>query len=586
MPSERQQIRVLFRVFLARAFDPELLSPGSDTQKLAIQFAAILAAFNFVLFYVLVPRYFTSSLPHATVLINAWSDEEFLIGTTISIVGLLMVMAWDTLLPDLRDSLVLGVLPIRTRSIALAKALVIGIAIVLSVVLVNIFTSFGYAMILTPAGGTARDLIRSFAAYWITMAAAAVFTASLLLAIQGLMAQLFSYRVFLRVSSFVQLAVFFVILAAYFLKPPLATPAGLIAPPSQMWLRWLPSYWFLGLFQQLAGAADPVFAKLAAWALRGLCTAGLVAALLFALAYRRTMRRIVEQPDLSPTGRSRGVSRLLANIGGVVIRAPLDQAIFCFAARTLARSRRHRLLLALYGGIGLAIALAYTESLLRGAWKQSWYQPNAPLLVASLVIPFFAILGSRIVFALPLTLPSNWIFRVTAVQHPSRYFEANRKSLYALTAFPVWFISAILFLAIWPRRPAVQHLTVLILSGIVIVETSLCGFRKVPFACSYLPGKANLNVTLPLYASLVLFLAHQGGMLEFWALQRFPRYIALICCLAVAAIWARRRFNQFASAPLTPIQFEDLPPQEILRIDLQHDGELRGGEAYVDVRNG
>jgi hypothetical protein len=372
----------------------------------------------------------------------------------------------------------------------------------------------------------------------------------------------------------------------YFLKPPLATPAGLIAASSQIWLRWLPSYWFLGLFQQLAGSTDPVFAKLAAHALRGLLTASLLAVLLFALAYRRTMRRIVEQPDLSPSGGSRSVSHLLEKLAGLVFRAPLDQAIFWFAARTLARSRRHRLLLALYGGIGLAIALAYTESLLRGAWKQNWNQPNAPLLVASLVILFFAVLGARIVLALPLTLPSNWIFRVTAVQHPRKYFEANRKSLYALTALPVWIISAILSLAIWPWRPAVQHLIVLILVGILIVETSLCGFRKIPFACSYLPGKANLNVTLPLYASLVLFLVHQGGMLEFWAMQRFPRYVALICCLAVAAIWARARFNRFASAPLTPIQFEDIPPQEILRIDLQHDGELRGGESYVDVRSG
>lgn len=581
MPDERQQFRVLFRAFLFRALDLDLLSPGGDMQTLMIQFAAILAAFNLVVAYVLVPRYFVSTLPHARLLIYAWSDEEFLIGTTISIVGFLMVLAWDTLLPDLRDSLVLGLLPIRTRTIALARASAIGCALGLSVLLVNIFTGFAYAIILTPPGGGLLVLFRSFAAYWIAMTAAALFTACLLLAVQGIVAQLFSYRVFLQISGYIQLTAFFVILAVYFLKPALATPAGLTAPQSRIWLKWLPSYWFLGFFQQLNGSTHPAFAPLAARAVGALLTFGLLATITFALAHRRTIRRIVEQPDISPACRSRRGSRLSAIIANSAFHAPLNRAVFSFAARTLARSRKHRLLLAMYGGIGLAIALAYTESLLHGGWEQTWNQPNAPLLVASLVVQFFVILGARIVFALPIALPCNWIFRVTAVQSPAAYFAAVRKSLYALTAFPIWIASAVFFFAIWPGRSALQHLCVLVLAGVLIVEKSLNGFRKIPFACSYLPGKAKLNITLGLYASLVLFTAHQGGLLEFWAMQGLARYLALIFFLAVAAAWARFRFNAFAAAPFTSIQFEDRPPGEIFRIDLGHDGEVLGGEVYV-----
>jgi hypothetical protein len=75
-----------------------------------------------------------------------------------------------------------------------------------------------------------------------------------LLVLQGLAAQLFPYRLFLRVSGFLQLAAFFFVLGIYFLTP---------APTKQNLLAWLPSFWFLGLFQELNGPLDPIFGRLA-----------------------------------------------------------------------------------------------------------------------------------------------------------------------------------------------------------------------------------------------------------------------------------------------------------------------------------
>ena len=137
-------------------------------------------------------------------------------------------------------------------------------------------------------------------------------------------------------------------------------------------------------------------------------------------------------------------------------------------------------------------------------------------------------------------------------------------------------------LAIWPVRPVLLHILILAIVAIILVEKSLHGFRKIPFACSYLPGKANLKVTLGCYAAVILFAAHQGGFLEFWAMQRPARYVVLLVILLIWAIRARFRFCEFATLPLTPIQFEDRSPTEILTIDLRQDGELLGGEMYVE----
>ena len=84
---------------------------------------------------------------------------------------------------------------------------------------------------------------------------------------QGIASQVLTYRLFLRASSFLQIATFFTILGVYFLKPPLATVAGLTSPARRHWIEWLPTYWFLGLFQVLNGSMHPVFGALAARAI-------------------------------------------------------------------------------------------------------------------------------------------------------------------------------------------------------------------------------------------------------------------------------------------------------------------------------
>ncbi|MBV9157172.1 MAG: hypothetical protein JO097_12995 [Acidobacteriaceae bacterium] len=365
MPDERRQFRILYRDFLFRMVDLELVSARGEIQNLLVQFAALLAAFSFVLALFLVPAYATSTLPREELLSGAWSHEEFLIATSMAVVGMFAVLAWNSTLLDRRDLVVLGLLPVRTRTIFLAKTAAIGTALGISLLAVNIFTGLSFPF-LVPLIDSAFGAIRSFAAYWITMLAAGCFVFCALLAVNGIAAHLFSYRLFLRISSFVQLAAFFTILGVYFLTPALATPRGLASPENQALLSWLPSFWFLGLFQKLNGSANPAFGLLAQRAVIRLAIACFVGCAAYALAYYKHMRNGFEQPDIAPVERSRGAKRIGGFLVGKLFSKPLERAVFLFTARTVARSRQHRLLLAIYGGVGLAIALAYTKSLLHG----------------------------------------------------------------------------------------------------------------------------------------------------------------------------------------------------------------------------
>jgi hypothetical protein len=165
---------------------------------------------------------------------------------------------------------------------------------VLGVVAVNISTGLSFPFMVIAHGGSALGALRSLAAYWITMFAAGLFVFCALLAIHGLAAQLFSYRLFLRVSSFLQLAAFFAVLGIYFLTP----------TPTKMNLQtWLPSFWFLGLFQELNGPVDPVFGRLARRAVASLASAIVLALGFYTLAYYRHVRQALEQPDITPGDR-------------------------------------------------------------------------------------------------------------------------------------------------------------------------------------------------------------------------------------------------------------------------------------------
>jgi CubicO group peptidase (beta-lactamase class C family) len=189
-----------------------------------------------------------------------------------------------------------------------------------------------------PASGGVTGLMRLFAAYWITMLAAGAFIFCCVIGVQGLTAQLLPRQIFLRMSSFLQLAAFGLFVSVYFLEPKLVAPGELAEGQSHGYLEWSPTYWFLGLFQQLNGS--PALAPLARRAWIGLAVVFGATAVAYSLAWSRTVRKIVEAPDIASPSR-RG--NWLPGFG-----KPFATAVGQFSVRTVLRSRRHRLMLAFY----------------------------------------------------------------------------------------------------------------------------------------------------------------------------------------------------------------------------------------------
>jgi hypothetical protein len=410
--------------------------------------------------------------------------------------------------------------------------------------------------VVVPDLGGPLHFPRWFAAYWITMLAAGAFIFCCVLAVQGLAAQLLPRPLFLRASSFLQLGILGLLIAVYFLQPLAVETGSLTAAQHTGRLSWSPSYWFLGLFHQLCGSPTLIVLARRAWA--GLAAVTGVTTIVYTLSYWRTLRKIVEEPDIQP-----GVRR--------VLRLPhfgtaMQTAVVQFAVRTLARSRQHRMILAFYLGLAFAITIFFMRSPAIGHVLSDMADttdegrvPAAPQLAASVVIAACWIVGMRMVFALPIELRANWIFRVTPVRGGEPCLAARRRALAVMAAGPFWIAAALFFFATMPWRAAAVHVTVLMLLAGILAEACLYGIQKFPFTCSYLPGKTNFHMTFWWCVGLVVVLIEKGTEYELRALANPRAGAVLLTVLAILAAMARWRASAFAKSEEGELQFEDSP---------------------------
>ena len=138
---KRLQFRVLYREFLFRIVDLELLSAHAegDSRALLGQFASLLLFCSLILAaYAGLWTASVSSAPPLVHVVGAWTMEHFLIATTMLVVGLFAVLSLESTFPDRRDVLVLGPLPVCARTMFLAKVAAVATALGLTLAMLHV----------------------------------------------------------------------------------------------------------------------------------------------------------------------------------------------------------------------------------------------------------------------------------------------------------------------------------------------------------------------------------------------------------------------------------------------------------------
>ena len=274
-----------------------------------------------------------------------WSDKLFFIGYSMTAVGFITVLVWEAAFPDRRDAAILGALPIGGGSVLAAKltalcGLILGFATVINVgpAVLFSFAVGGYS-------GTSLTFLRYLFAHVTTTIAAGLFVFFVLMATQTTLIFLLPRRA-LRLAMVLAQLIFVVALVLWFALSPY------VLERVDMSATWMPPLWLLGLYETLLGAEDTALRALAVTT--GIATLG---ALALAIAgYAASYARIVSR-SLAPEPPTRGSSRFMRLAFATLVRHPIEQAVFEFVAKSLARSRRHRLILAIYIDVGLAFIL-------------------------------------------------------------------------------------------------------------------------------------------------------------------------------------------------------------------------------------
>jgi hypothetical protein len=190
--------------------------------------------------------------------------------------------------------LILGRLPVRTRTLFFAKLTAVGALPALVIGSLKVFTGLSWPFLFAKHAGVLAAF-RSLAAYWIAIILAGAFAALLVIALQGIRMQLLPRQAYSRLSAPLQALAFCALTGLYFLGPSLESRQALTAPENQTLLHWLPAYWFLGLFQRLNGSTFGAFASLAHLAWMGLLVVGGAVSPIVPLSKTREAKIVVDE---------------------------------------------------------------------------------------------------------------------------------------------------------------------------------------------------------------------------------------------------------------------------------------------------
>jgi len=117
-------------------------------------------------------------------------------------------------------------------------------------------------------------------------------------------------------------------------------------------------------------------------------------------------------------------------------------------------------------------------------------------------------------------------------------------------------------------RMVFMHVLLSSILSLLLIKLLLFRFDKLPFACSYIPGKANLKALWLPY--LLSFFAYAFGTtgIELWLLHDMEAYIIFILIVGIAIIGMSINRSSFLRGN-RDIQFEEEPEQAVYVLTIE-----------------
>lgn len=564
MTSPWRQSILLGRTFFGRLFESDLMPSGLPQVQLVIWSMVFLAAPAMFVPITRLAKY-QHLLYHPGTLAQAIStDRLFLVTYAMIAMGFLGLVTWDGVFPDRRDARILGPLPLSLRTLLFAR---LG-AVCFMFCLFFCGSQLPTAVIFGVIGGgfdSPGGMVRGMAGQFIATGLASAFTFFALIAMQCALLNVLGRAAVQQVAVVLQ-----TIFAASLVQMLLFLPEvsghmrdGNLAPDwmSSPLARLLPSVWFLGVYEALTGFGGRGTYSLAIPAVT--VTAAVIAAaiVLYAASYGRLTRRALETPPGSRVrARTLWPRDILGGAPAWLRRSPVERAVCAFTLRTLARSRQHRMLLCLYVAVALAFVISGVVPLVLRGDPAALARPGVAVTSAPLVVMFFVLVGLRALVAIPIEPKANWTFRLLEPGNRRAVIAGVRRALIVACVLPVTLAAGASVGIPWGARLGLAHALFCALMGILLTELLLIRFCKVPFTCTYFPGRARVRTLWPFYLVAFTTYTYTAGALEADILLRSFKAYTTFCLLVAFAIAALALARTLWLTRAAGLSFEESDP--------------------------
>ncbi|MBV8551383.1 MAG: hypothetical protein JOY54_08790 [Acidobacteriaceae bacterium] len=492
------------------------------------------------------------------------SDEYFFIVLSMTITGLVMVLRWNRLLPDRRDFSNLAVLPIPIRNIFLANfAALLGLAFLFGIDVNGVSVLF-FPLFVTLSDGSTAAFLHVGISHAVSVLSASLFSFFAVFALVGLSMLLLPRTWFRPVSILLRIVLVIALLTEFFSNLLLQFLAGRVPAAAASYMHFLPSFWFLGLYERMLGIAKPALAALGMRSVLYLAVVILVAVAAYALCYRRYFLRLGESLDVIRSPRHNFRLGLPEPVAKLLFRSPFEHGCFTFVLKALFRSEPHLLFFGAYLGGGLVLIAQTAMDSTAGVRSAG---PDEAYLAVPLLLAFFIVSGLRFTFDIPATLDANWVFRASVeAPQPEARAVARRMLMLATVSWQIVVLAPVTA-AHFGWLIALLHTGTVVALTILFIDVLLLRFRKIPFTCVTQPDIKRLLPRILGSVLGVLVAVPLLASIERWMLAEPFRFVSLALAVTIAWHVLDRKLRDMLPFERT-LTFEDNPePQfELLKL--------------------
>jgi len=505
-----KQILILARHFFQRLFINDVVFFEEQMKEKIIAILAILAVFTAHLSHMLLWKY--TWIPDEG---TSWVEKCHVIFFIMIITGFIAVLEWDVIFPDSRDFSNLLSFPVKIRNLFIAKLASLCFFVFLFFLGINSLSTLVFLLYL-PQWQSSNLILTS----------------------------LLGYKIFSRISIFLRslLIIVFISIMVFFSAGTTGIPALssflLLKENNSLFLYLFPPMWFTGLYETLLGNNDPMFSVLSIFAVLALVVPPFAFYLTGVLGYRRYIMKMQEAKKR--TAHFVRLKKFFLNpFNSVFLRNHIQIAVFYFFEKTLRRSMIHKMGIASYVATSVAIILII---LISGAFSiQSLSDVNKALLSIPLVLSFFLLIGIRTIVNIPAANEANWIFKLTEGPDKKDYFSGLKKGIFFFMLLPLFAVLFLFYFFLWKWPLAFYHCLFGMLLSVLLMEVLFINYRKIPFVCSYLPGKAKLHLSWIIYIICFLIYAFLMSHIEYMILNSplslFIFYGAILLIIVVLKVF-------------------------------------------------